>query len=264
MTALRSESPDFAFQSMTRRSVLRNIGLLAATTACPFCRQAHAADEDIVLCATSGTIDLQALRHRGTTGTPNLDTALALELNNQSKFFGYRPAFRLFEGPHQNAMATPKIFAEAPQAEGTILYHLETLKDNIALTHWGGAVVAGVIAHEFSHIYQFRTGKFKTWKETRHQVKYAELHADYLSAFYMGKKYKNEKIDIADYTDRFFEMGDYDFSNATHHGTKEERYATVKAGFNLYLNTSNASVGYASDQAEKYIKEYIKEYIRRD
>ena len=52
-------------------------------------------------------------------------------------------------------------------------------------------------------------------------MKFIELHADFLSGFYMGGK--DSAIDLKPYTDAFFNIGDYGFTEPDHHGTPEEK-----------------------------------------
>jgi hypothetical protein len=43
-----------------------------------------------------------------TTGTADLDQSLIAEMNKQSAFFGFRPAFILYTGGEKNAAASLK------------------------------------------------------------------------------------------------------------------------------------------------------------
>ena len=164
---LRSD-PAGGREQISRRDtvtwLLASAGAACAGMACALCRIAPAQAGSLALCSSQGPIDFNTIKPVASTGQPNLDRSLAAELNNQSGFFGSRPAFRLYDGPDWNAAATPDKDSQAPQTDGTILYHKRMLQANLGLVHWGGAIVAGVIAHEFAHIFQFRSGKFVRWQ----------------------------------------------------------------------------------------------------
>jgi hypothetical protein len=68
---------------------------------------------------------------------------------------------------------------------------------------------------------------------------------------------KGSQIDVKPYADAFFRIGDYGFTDAGHHGTPEERYLALKAGYNLRLRKTYARVSEAANEAEGFLKEYI-------
>jgi hypothetical protein len=189
-----------------------------------------------------------------TTGNADLDQSLASELNRQAAFFGYRPAFALYRGGEKNAAATTERLLETP-TDGTVLYSLDLLEEHLK-TNWGGAIVAGILAHEFAHIFQFFTNLMSRLRSMGSTLKYVELHADFLSGFYMGGK--DRSIDLKPYTDAFFEIGDYGFTNPDHHGTPQERFFVLKSGYNHRLSKPNATLADASREAEKLLREYIR------
>lgn len=90
-------------------------------------------------------------------------------------------------------------------------------------------------------------------------VKFAELHADFLSGFYMRGKQDGSLAadDYKGYADAFFGLGDYEFTNTEHHGTPQERYLALKAGFNLRARNESMSVPDAAREGEGFLKEYI-------
>ena len=210
-----------------------------------------------VLCAsTSGAtsgIEIEELLK--SSGNPELDKGLISEMNLQSAFFGYRPAFILYSGGEKNAFATPEEMPQTRGTDGTIFYNLEMLKEQLLVPKWGGAILSGVIAHEFGHIYQNFGKALGRLRALGTTVKFVELHADFLSGFYMGGKDRN--IDVKPYADAFFKIGDYEFTQADHHGTPEERYFVLKAGYNFRRSQTSATIASASDQAEKVLQEYI-------
>ena len=247
---------------LTRRAF--STGLLAAASLgyCPCCSAQGAGGKgglfegEKVLCAAAagGVPTEEALLN--TSGDGNLDRILAAEMIQQSQFFGMRPAFMLYTGPNQNALATSRTVLAGTQ--GTILYNLAFLQSQLKSGEWGGAIVAGVLAHEFSHIYQFYSPYGQRLEALHKTVKFPELHADYISAFYMAKKYVADKVKLDSYFDEFYRLGDYDFNQKDHHGTREERYFAVKSGHNLSLMNKDKGIAFAAAQGEALLKEYFR------
>jgi len=52
-------------------------------------------------------------------------------MKKQAAFFGYRPAFILYTDGAKNAAATPDIMPELPGTDGTILYNVDTLREQL-------------------------------------------------------------------------------------------------------------------------------------
>lgn len=208
-----------------------------------------------VLCATRTGSGLEVGTLLKTTGNPQLDKSLISEMSMQSAFYGYRPAFVLYSGGEKNAAAVNKTLADYPQTDGTILYNIDMLREQLSVSRWGGSILAGVIAHEFAHIYQYHNDYYSRLLGLDQTVKFVELHADFLSGFYMGGK--SGSIEVKDYANAFFEIGDYEFNAPAHHGTPAERYLALKAGFNLRIRNKSTSVRDAATEAVAFLKEYI-------
>jgi hypothetical protein len=240
-------------EKLTRRSVLIGASASAAAFHCPACRASQFVRN--VLCATKSFSGLEIGEVLKSSGNNELDQSLSSEMFKQSAFFGYRPAIILYSGGEKNAAATPQAWPGIPNTEGTILYNIEMLQEQLQGSKWGGAVLAGVIAHEFGHIHQNFSGYMDRLRALDPTVKFVELHADFLSGFYMGGK--GSQIDVKPYADAFFRIGDYGFTDAGHHGTPEERYLALKAGYNLRLRKTYARVSEAANEAEGFLKEYI-------
>ena len=43
---------------------------------------------------------------------------------------------------------------QTPGTDGTIFYNIDLMNEQLRVSQWGGAILAGLIAHEFGHIYQ--------------------------------------------------------------------------------------------------------------
>jgi hypothetical protein len=244
---------------LSRREFSFSFLAAASLACCPACAaraQAQAQDDEQILCAAAGQGAPQAEALLTSTGDRNLDRILSAEMIEQSRYYGIRPAFMLYSGPNQNALATSRTRLENTQ--GTILYNLGFLQNQLKSSQWGGTVVAGVLAHEFGHIYQFFSTYAARLRSMHTTVKFQELHADFLSAFYMGKKFVASGVKLNDYFDAFYALGDYQFEQKDHHGTREERYIAIKAGYNLSLGHKNEGIVFAAAQGEAFLKEYIR------
>lgn len=245
--------------TLTRRAFATGTLSAAALICCPACRaqaQSKAQPGEKILCAAAASAISDQEKLLDTSGDKNLDRILAAEMIEQSRFFGMQPGFKLYSGGVENAVATTRV--EVPGTRGTIRYHLGMMQGQLKGSQWGGAVVAGIIAHEFTHIFQFYTEYAARLEALHKTVKFQELHADYISAFYMAKKYVAEKVKLDEYFDAFYELGDYQFNDKDHHGTKEERYFAVKSGHNLSLMNKDQNIQFAAAQGEALLKEYFR------
>src|SRR5262245_2448852 len=240
---------------LERRIVLSGLGASVLDIGCPLCFAKGTFVVRNVLCATRTFSGLEIGDVLKTTGSADLDHSLIEEMNKQSAFFQFRPAFILYSGGERNAAATPDVMPHTPGTDGTILYNIEMLKEQLRISKWGGAILAGVIAHEFGHIFQNFTNAMPRLRSLGPTVKFVELHADFLAGFYMAGKDKT--IDVRSYADEFFKIGDYGFTEPDHHGTPEERYFVLKAGYNYRLARPTTRVTDAAKEAEAVLKEYI-------
>lgn len=95
-----------------------------------------------------------------------------------------------------------------------------------------GIAVVAIAAHEFGHIAQFRTGVDQHLLDGQSTVKRVELHADFLSGYFLGRRkieYPAMRLWSAGYT--LYTIGDYAFNDRDHHGTPDERTKAAEAGF---------------------------------
>jgi hypothetical protein len=217
---------------------------------------AQSGAKDRVLCAAGEGAVQQTEQLLQTSGDGNLDRILSAEMIEQARFFNMRPAFMLYTGPNENALAMSRTTLAGTQ--GTIIYHLGFMQNQLKSSEWGGAIVAGIIAHEFTHIFQFYSAYAQRLESLHATVKFQELHADYVSAFYMAKKYVSSKVKLDAYFDEFYKLGDYEFTSKDHHGTREERYFAIKGGHNLSLMNKDKDVSFAAAQGEAFLKEYFR------
>ena len=91
---------------------------------------------------------------------------------------------------------------------------------------YGDAALAYILSHEYAHAVQ-TAGRFMPRSITA-----AELQADCLAGYFMGTM-PNVNFDLEDIKQIAtvaHEIGDYEFNNADHHGTPEQRTRAVLTG----------------------------------
>jgi len=168
-----------------------------------------------------------------TSGVPELDLRFNQEAGMIASVFGVTPnMFFIEDGSNPNAFAAPKI--SLPGYFGTVFFGFRLVRDQLWQSEMGGHAVAGIMAHEFTHILQFR-------RSSKLSGMYRELHADYMAGYYLGRKSYFTPVDIRPFARSLFALGDSAFWSPDHHGTPEQRVRAMVAGFgsrNLTLNTA--------------------------
>lgn len=208
--------------------------------------------------------DLRALERSGaafaqvseqlvtTTGDQSLDKALGRALVRLADLFGERPGFGFFndrDGP--NAFASPE--TQVRGTWGTVLFGQVLFQDLMSRYQDQGFAVLAVAAHEFAHVAQFRSGVDRQLLHNQQTVKRVELHADFLSGYFLGFRKRqdpNIKVWAAGHT--LYRIGDYHFNNRNHHGTPDERVAAAEAGFEMG-NESDTAFGHAFSRGVEHI-----------
>jgi hypothetical protein len=109
-----------------------------------------------------------------------------------------------------------------------------------------GVAIAGAIAHEMAHLYQFRFSPedSRTWwtimldDDAGFSRQRVELHADFLAGWLLGQSPTAMAgyIGIDIFARRLYELGDFDGADPNHHGTPQQRYAAMLRGFFLGRN----------------------------
>ena len=97
----------------------------------------------------------------------------------------------------------------------------------------GDFAVAYVLAHEYAHNLQHELGIFDTRIESP-TVRPFELQADCMSGTWANSVFEQgliDETDIEEATNAALAVGDFDFGNAQHHGTPEERRDALLLGF---------------------------------
>ncbi len=175
-------------------------------------------------------------------------TGIALTAAQQ---FNVRPTIRYFdEKGSPNAFATP-VNTEG-STHGTVrigvnLVASETrrfIATDYGRTRGYSYSVTAVIAHELAHILQFAQQAALPTRNT-------ELQADYLAGWYFSYLSRVDpnfapNAGLQDGMRAFFERGDYNFNNAGHHGTPQQRLAAFTEGYNA--RAANVQAAWAGAQ----------------
>jgi hypothetical protein len=160
------------------------------------------------------------------SGIPGMDEAHQNEGLALIEEFQVRPAGGYMnDGKSPNAYATPdQKFRNGP--DGTVVFGISLAEDELRRDNGVGIGIPAILAHEFAHIRQFKTGLSNTY-----DVPTMELHADFMSGWYMARRSQYRIADIRPAMQAFYDMGDYGFNNPNHHGTPAQRLAAFQAGF---------------------------------
>lgn len=161
------------------------------------------------------------------SGNGQLDRALIAEVRKVDQVYQINPGYRFFrevEGP--NAFATDDTFVNG--TSGTVLFGL-TLMESELRTEYGGAAVAGIAGHEGAHILQYARPDVHRRLAGPTAV-HIELHADFMAGYYFSRTGRTERSLIA-FADSLFSKGDYDYNSRGHHGTPQQRVASMRAGY---------------------------------
>ncbi|MEM7744722.1 MAG: hypothetical protein AAF409_13530 [Pseudomonadota bacterium] len=195
---------------------------------------------------SSFTVSGKRFQVSSTSGNPHFDRALVEALYHVSKTFDVLPTFGFIKGGNvANAFATTTPFSpeagDSPlptREHGTVLFgdKMLDLMRQKGIDNPVAAVLA-IIAHEFGHIVQYNyqfNGKHLIQLLTDGQptVKLAELHADFLTGYYVGTaKRRNPDTPAASVALAAHVIGDYQTNAPSHHGTPAERGQAVYAGY---------------------------------
>ena len=228
---------------MNRREALA--ALLGGSAALLAASRAHAVRFPDVRGCLIGASHLKTLQSSGvsffqpgerlitTTGDHVLDRSLGRALVRLSELFSERPGFGFIDDSDApNAYATDRTQVEGTW--GTVCFGQTLFRDLMNRYDDQGLAVMAVVAHEFGHIAQFRSGVDGRLLRNQVTVKRVELHADFLSGYFLGvRKRQQPSISVWAAGHTLYRIGDYEFHNPNHHGTPDERVAAAEAGFKL-------------------------------
>jgi hypothetical protein len=165
------------------------------------------------------------------SGDKDFDRALAETLHRISVCLNVTPSFAYYDdydGPNAFASAKKRVAG----TDGTVLFGQRFLKKLLASPEAPDATVAGVCAHEFGHILQYKLGLDKDLSEGQPTVKRVELNADFFAGYFAGvRKRESPKFNAAVIALTQFNSGDNMLKNPAHHGTPEERGKAIVKGY---------------------------------
>lgn len=185
------------------------------------------------------------------TGNANLDIIFDTALQRLAQTFGVWPKVGFYEdGDEPNAMAMR--YATGDSFEFAVVFGRNYFTRLYAYDP-SGITILQTAAHEFAHVWVYQSGLFETVRGGQPTVKRVELHADFLSGYYLGiRKRDNPGASFWAAGIRRWQSGDSELRNIHHHGTPEERLAAAESGFKLGF-VDGAPAEEAFRAATKYV-----------
>ncbi len=162
-----------------------------------------------------------------TLGDPNSDAAFQAEVGNQSYFWTDIPANVHYWNDCQspNSVSLPT---------GDIMYGVNLFQELVVAYGGDAGPISGVLAHEWAHQIQFDNGWFSSNEPTAAPT---ELEADAFSGFYMALGPDGFPwTSVDNYFSALASLGDYNFTDPSHHGTPQQRLAAGQLGFQTAVN----------------------------
>jgi len=189
-----------------------------------------------------------------TTGNQNLNRRLDAALQRLAKTFNVWPKVGFYDdGKQPNAMAISYIENGKP-SYGVVFgrnYFQKLFQYDPS-----GIAFLQTAAHEFGHVWMYKTGQLNKLLKGQPTVKRAELHADFLAGYYLGlRKRDNPKASFRGAGMKRWESGDRYLREKQHHGTPKERLAAAEAGFRLGF-LKNAAPNVAFNTATAHVLSY--------
>jgi len=189
------------------------------------------------------------------SGNPFWDHALGQEVNRSLKpIFGLNPDFCYFDdSTGGNAFATPERLIG--NGQGTVALGMRLFNELIGKFLGSSSISIGdhaavaVLAHEFGHVAQFNIGLPELPVQPR------ELHADYLSGWYMATRARQlmgfQQVNVMEAAQEMFDIGSFDFTNPSWHGTPQQRLVCFLSGVRSELMIKD--VQSAFDSGRKFL-----------
>jgi len=175
-------------------------------------------------------------------GDSSFHPALVGELDGILKIFPINPGFQYIDA--HNAFALPESII--PGTKGTVLIGVSLVRELIQPQD-GGLSVAGVLAHECGHIFQYNSQFIDAFGSEQRLI---ELHADLLAGYYMGKKTGLKPEKVSAFSRTLIQGGTYGIGDANNHGTPGQRNAAMDKGFmfalgsKTFLQAASEGAGY--------------------
>jgi hypothetical protein len=190
------------------------------------------------------------------SGNQRLDRAIGILLADLANRFRVRPGFAFYDdGGSPNAIATP--YSHFRATEGTVLFGRKLLARHLSKP-FGDLFIAAVCAHEFAHISQFSSGYFRRLSASYPTAKLVELHADFLSGFYIGSRNVSYSAqELVALGRAIEEIGDSNFTALDHHGTASERLRSIERGYLIGSKTPNLGLFAACELGTEFLLQHL-------
>lgn len=167
------------------------------------------------------------------SGNREFDYALAQTLSLLADSFRVLPGFSYFDD-QQGANAYATTARRLARADGSVLFGKRLFIRLMGLQEHPDVALTAVCAHEFAHIYQFKTGIAQRLRAGQPTVKRMELHADYLAGYFAGvRKLQRPSYPAAVFATTQHSIGDNRVDHPEHHGTPDERAGAVVRGYEV-------------------------------
>jgi hypothetical protein len=173
---------------------------------------------------------------------PSFDRALIAELKRILQVIPVDPGFQYVDADNAFALSDSII----ANTKGTILIGQKFVKDLVKQKD-GGVAVAGVLAHECAHIFQFFTSYYDRLNGRTKVL--LELHADFLAGYYMAKRIGFAPDNPGIFAQALIQKSTYRSSG---HGTPGQRNAAMDKGYMLSL--SGKTFEEAAREGEEYVR----------
>jgi hypothetical protein len=187
------------------------------------------------------------------SGDARFDRALGTLLADLAGRFQVRPGFGWYDdGAIPNALALEA--SHLSNSRGTVLVGREMLRRGLSSVH-GDMFILGVCAHEFAHIVQFFSVYHARLASGQAAQKLVELHADFLSGYYIGLRqvaYTDQELVALGRT--WETLGDSAYTDQQHHGTPDERLRAIEAGFAFARERPEFGITPACEVGARYLR----------
>lgn len=197
--------------------------------------------------------DLVKQRSR-TTGNRDLNKQLDAALQRIARTFKVWPQVGFYDdGDNPNAIA---IWYEEGGKRTYAVVFGKNYFTKLLTYDPTGITFLQTAAHEFAHVWMYQSGQLDALLKDQPTVKRAELHADFLSGYYLGlRKRDNPRASFRSAGMKRWESGDTYFEHQHHHGTPKQRLAAAEKGFRMgFLQGAKPSVAF--DAATRFVKDF--------
>ncbi len=167
------------------------------------------------------------------------------ELKNILRVMPVAPGFQYIEA--HNAFALKESLVTG--TTGTVLIGVGLVRD-LLQPQDGGIAVAGTLAHECAHIYQYYSEYHDMLAGPTPRL--LELHADLLAGFYIAKKAGLQSDRISVFSRALIQGGTYSVGGPNDHGTPGERNVAMDKG--LLMGLAGKTFEVAAREGATYVR----------